>query len=79
MRSVSADSDEFPELTARLSGASAALILSVYADERVPLLAAVLLDSDGVVRARWEIDRTPSTREWPSSRLFAEVRPSPAG
>ncbi|MFF1691350.1 S1 RNA-binding domain-containing protein [Streptomyces sp. NPDC058254] len=64
MHSVSADSDEFPELTARLSGASAALILSVYADERVPLLAAVLPDSDGVVRARWEIDRTPSTRKW---------------
>ncbi|WP_406356113.1 S1 RNA-binding domain-containing protein [Streptomyces sp. NBC_01635] len=64
MHSASADEDEFPELTARLSGASAAMILSMYADERVPLLAAVLPDSNGVVRARWEIDPTPSTRKW---------------
>lgn len=64
MHSASADEDEFPELTARLSSASAAMILSMYADERVPLLAAVQPDSDGVVRARWEIDPTPSTRRW---------------
>ncbi|SFS64546.1 S1 RNA-binding domain-containing protein [Streptomyces sp. ok210] len=64
MHSASADEDEFPELAARLSSASAAMILSMYADERVPLLAAVMPDSDGVVRARWEIDPTPSTRKW---------------
>ncbi|MFD5783003.1 S1 RNA-binding domain-containing protein [Streptomyces sp. NPDC126933] len=64
MHSASADEDEFPELPARLSDASAAMILPMYADERVPLLAAVLPDSDGMVRARWEIDPTPSTRKW---------------
>ncbi|MEU3051466.1 S1 RNA-binding domain-containing protein [Streptomyces sp. NPDC006984] len=64
MHSASADEDEFPDLGARLSGASAAMILSMYADVRVPLLAAVLPDGDGVVRARWEIDPTPSTRKW---------------
>ncbi|MET7391683.1 S1 RNA-binding domain-containing protein [Streptomyces sp. NPDC005529] len=64
MHSATADEDAFPEITARLSSASAAMILSMYADDRVPLLAAVMPDSDGVVRARWEIDRTPSTRKW---------------
>ncbi|MEU3501977.1 S1 RNA-binding domain-containing protein [Streptomyces hundungensis] len=64
MHSVGADEDELPELSARLCDASAAMILPMYADDRVPLLAAVMPDSDGVVRARWEIDSTPSTRKW---------------
>ncbi|MFD6294209.1 S1 RNA-binding domain-containing protein [Streptomyces sp. NPDC060235] len=64
IHSVTADEDEFSELAARLASASAAMILSMYADDRVPLLAAVLPDSDGVVRARWEIDPTPTTRKW---------------
>ncbi|MFJ4498893.1 S1 RNA-binding domain-containing protein [Streptomyces sp. NPDC088864] len=64
MHSTTADEDEFPELAARLSAASAAMILSTDADERVPVLAAVMPDIDGVVRARWEIDPTPSTRKW---------------
>ncbi|NEA37979.1 S1 RNA-binding domain-containing protein [Streptomyces sp. SID11385] len=64
MHSATADEDEFAELATRLSCASAAMILSMHADDRVPLLAAVLPDSDGVVRARWEIDPTPSTQQW---------------
>lgn len=39
------------------------MILPMDVEERVPLLAAVLPDGDGVVRARWEIAPTPSTRK----------------
>ncbi|MEU1407790.1 RNA-binding protein [Streptomyces sp. NPDC005728] len=51
--SAVADEDDFPELAALISGADAAALLSVYADERVPLFTAVMPDRDGVVRARW--------------------------
>ncbi|MEV4190209.1 RNA-binding protein [Streptomyces toxytricini] len=47
------DDTEYQELTALVAGARAASALSLYADERHPLLYAVLPDSDGVVRARW--------------------------
>lgn len=30
----------------------------MYADERLPLLSAVMPDSDGVVRARWRAERS---------------------
>lgn len=53
IHSAVADENDFPELAARISGADAAALLPVYADERVPLLTAVIPDSDGVVRARW--------------------------
>ncbi|MER6345032.1 RNA-binding protein [Streptomyces sp. NPDC001595] len=53
-----ADEDEFPELAARITGAHAAALLPMYADERVPLLSAVMPDSDGVVRARWQAERS---------------------
>lgn len=36
-----------------LAGATAATVMSGYADEDVPLAAAVLPDDDGVLRARW--------------------------
>ncbi|MFF6786298.1 hypothetical protein [Streptomyces sp. NPDC012510] len=44
-----------PGLAARISAADAddAALLSVCADERAPLLTAVMPDGDGVVRARW--------------------------
>jgi len=45
---------EFPALfKAEMASARSAAIMSIYADESVPLLSAVLPDSDGVVRARW--------------------------
>ncbi|MFD0367583.1 RNA-binding protein [Streptomyces sp. NPDC127114] len=53
-----ADEGEFPELAARIAGAHAAAVLPVYADERRPLLSAVMPDSDGVVRARWQAERS---------------------
>ncbi|WP_181786216.1 S1 RNA-binding domain-containing protein [Streptomyces phytophilus] len=64
IHSAVADEDAFTELTARISGADAAALLPVYADEPGPLFTAVLPDSDGVVRARWRTDPTPSDRNW---------------
>ncbi|WP_282700555.1 RNA-binding protein [Streptomyces sp. CC219B] len=53
MCSGAVDEEGFPELAARISGAEAAMLLPLYADERVPLFTAVMPDDDGVVRARW--------------------------
>ncbi|MGW6907495.1 S1 RNA-binding domain-containing protein [Streptomyces sp. NPDC054940] len=71
IHSAIAHADEFPELAARISGADAAALLSVYAegsgpyaDGTAPLFTAVLPDSDGVVRARWRTEPTPSDRNW---------------
>ncbi|MFB9477976.1 S1 RNA-binding domain-containing protein [Streptomyces filamentosus] len=64
IHSAVADEDEFAELAARLSDAEAAALLSVYADERAPLFTAVMPDDDGVVRARWQTEPTPSDRNW---------------
>ncbi|WP_328419552.1 S1 RNA-binding domain-containing protein [Streptomyces sp. NBC_00443] len=64
MHNAIADQDAFPELAARMSGAVAAALLSVYADECAPLFTAVMPDSDGVVRARWRTEPTPSDRNW---------------
>ncbi|MET9656122.1 RNA-binding protein [Streptomyces sp. NPDC006510] len=60
IHSVVADEDDFPELSARISDADAAAILPVYADERIPLLSAVMPDRDGVVRARWQAEQSLS-------------------
>jgi len=46
------ESDQ-PAVRARLADATAATALSVYAEQRRPLMTAVLPDSDGVLRARW--------------------------
>ena len=54
--SFTADEDSYPEVPARLAGARAAMAISLYADERHPLLTAVLPDDDGIVRARWAAD-----------------------
>ncbi|MEV0175454.1 RNA-binding protein [Streptomyces sp. NPDC050803] len=56
MHSAVADEDTYPELAARMADADAASLLSMYADDRVPLLSAVMPDSDGVLRARWQAD-----------------------
>ncbi|MER7766905.1 S1 RNA-binding domain-containing protein [Kitasatospora sp. NPDC096140] len=62
--SVVADEDDFQAVAARVAGARAAALLSVYVDERTPLFTAVLPDDDGVVRARWGTEPTPSDRAW---------------
>ncbi|GLZ78168.1 hypothetical protein Afil01_29750 [Actinorhabdospora filicis] len=62
--SAIADETRLPELTARVTGARAAAALSVYSDERRPLLTAVLPDADGVLRARWRTEPTASDRDW---------------
>ncbi|MFC8143713.1 RNA-binding protein [Streptomyces paradoxus] len=64
IRSAVVDEDAFQELTARMSRARAAALLSVYAGERVPLCTAVMTDDDGVLRARWRTEPTPSDRDW---------------
>lgn len=58
IHSAIADEEGFPELVARISGADAAALLPMYVDERVPLLSAVVPDSDGVVRARRQAERS---------------------
>ena len=62
--STTADETQFAGLTAQITGARAAAALSVYTDERQPLFTAVLPDSDGVLRARWRTEPTPSDRHW---------------
>ncbi|WP_344016887.1 S1 RNA-binding domain-containing protein [Kitasatospora atroaurantiaca] len=62
--STVADETQFTALAAQLSGARAAAVLPVYVDERSPLFTAVLPDSDGVLRARWRTEPTPSDRDW---------------
>ncbi|MCX4564780.1 RNA-binding protein [Streptomyces albogriseolus] len=53
IRNVVVDETEYQELAALVADARAARALPLYADERSPLLQAVLPDSDGVLRARW--------------------------
>lgn len=62
--STTADETLFVELAAKITGARAAAALSLYTDERQPLFTAVLPDSDGVLRARWRTEPTPSDRHW---------------
>lgn len=62
--SVVADESHFAELAARVAGARAATVLSLYVDERHPLFTAVLPDDDGVLRARWRTERTRGDRDW---------------
>lgn len=53
--SCHAEDEHYPELPALLADARAALAISGYARDRHPLLAAVLPDDDGVLRARWDL------------------------
>ncbi|SNS84255.1 RNA-binding protein [Actinacidiphila glaucinigra] len=64
IHSAIADETAFPELTARMRSARAAALLSAYAGESVPLFTAVMPDNDGVLRARWRTEPTPSDRDW---------------
>ncbi|MFL5993340.1 MAG: S1 RNA-binding domain-containing protein [Streptomyces sp.] len=62
--STVADETQFEAVTSRLAGARAAGVVSMYAGEDLPLFTAVLPDSDGVLRARWQTEPTPSDRDW---------------
>ncbi|MEV6163280.1 S1 RNA-binding domain-containing protein [Streptomyces sp. NPDC052052] len=64
IRSAVADESEFAEMAAQVAEADAAALLPVSAVERVPVCTAVMPDSDGVVRARWRTEPTPSDRNW---------------
>ena len=62
--STVAEETQFEDVTSQLAGASAAGVVSMYAGEDLPLFTAVLPDSDGVLRARWQTEPTPSDRDW---------------
>ncbi|MDQ0764795.1 S1 RNA-binding domain-containing protein [Streptomyces canus] len=62
--STVADESQFEAVTSQLASASAAGVVSPATDERHPLFTAVLPDSDGVLRARWQTEPTPSDRDW---------------
>lgn len=62
--STVADETQFEAVTSQLAGARAAGIVSMHAGEDLPLFTAVLPDSDGVLRARWQTEPTPSDRDW---------------
>ncbi|WP_435972346.1 RNA-binding protein [Streptomyces sp. Qhu_M48] len=70
IHSAIAGEDDFPELSARISRSHAAALLSPYAGESVPLCTAVMPDNDGVVRARWRTEPTPSDRDWALRQLL---------
>ncbi|MGW6838457.1 hypothetical protein ACWGCI_34350 [Streptomyces sp. NPDC054949] len=74
--STTVDESEYGELAARVAGARAATALSLTLDERHPLFTAVLPDSDGVLRARWRTEPTPSDRNWALPRGPARGRGS---
>jgi hypothetical protein len=56
MTSRLADQAGYAELPALLADARAALAVSCIVDQRAPLLAGVLPDADGVLRARWSAE-----------------------
>ncbi|MGI5405254.1 S1 RNA-binding domain-containing protein [Streptomyces chartreusis] len=58
------DETQFEAVTSQLADASAASVVSMYAGEDLPLFTGVLPDSDGVLRARWQTEPTPSDRDW---------------
>ncbi|MEV6324319.1 S1 RNA-binding domain-containing protein [Nocardia sp. NPDC051787] len=62
--STIADETQFTELAAQITDARAATVLSLYVDERHPLFTAVLPDIDGILRARWRTEPTPSDHDW---------------
>ncbi|MEU4097807.1 RNA-binding protein [Streptomyces sp. NPDC026673] len=64
IHSAIADETAFPELTAHMRNARAAALLSANAGESLPLFTAVMPDNDGVLRARWRTEPTPSDRDW---------------
>ncbi|MEW1870078.1 S1 RNA-binding domain-containing protein [Streptomyces caelestis] len=64
INSTVADETQFEAVRTQISGARAVGVVSLATDERQPLFTAVLPDSDGVLRARWQTEPTPSDRDW---------------
>ncbi|WP_349307813.1 MULTISPECIES: S1 RNA-binding domain-containing protein [unclassified Streptomyces] len=62
--SLVVDETQFEAVTPQITSARAAGVVSLATDERHPLFTAVLPDSDGVLRARWQTEPTPSDRDW---------------
>ncbi|MER6290618.1 S1 RNA-binding domain-containing protein [Streptomyces sviceus] len=58
------DETQFEAVSSQITRASAVGVVSLTTDEPHPLFTAVLPDSDGVLRARWQTDPTPSDRDW---------------
>ncbi|MFJ4151975.1 S1 RNA-binding domain-containing protein [Streptomyces galbus] len=58
------DETQFEAVASQHAGARAVGVLSMYAGADLPLFTAVLPDSDGVLRARWQTEPTPSDRDW---------------
>lgn len=54
------DEEQSAELAALLAHARAAAVIPLTVDDRHQLLAAVLPDADGVLRARWRTEPAPS-------------------
>lgn len=68
IHSAICDEDAFPELASRISAASAAVLISGYAGEDMPLYTAVMPDNDGVVRARWRTEPAAGDQDQQPSR-----------
>ncbi|GAA3056209.1 S1 RNA-binding domain-containing protein [Streptomyces glomeratus] len=62
--STIADETEYQALAAQVVGSRSAAALPLDVDSRHPLFTAVMPDSDGVLRARWRTEQTPSDRNW---------------
>lgn len=58
------DETQFEAVASQLASAHAAGVVPMHAGEDLPLFTAVLPDSDGVLRARWQTEATPSDRDW---------------
>ncbi|NEE29431.1 RNA-binding protein, partial [Streptomyces sp. SID7982] len=58
------DETRFEAVTSQLAGARSAGVVSMYAGRDLPLFTAVLPDSDGVLRARWQTEPAPGDRDW---------------
>ncbi|MET9677316.1 S1 RNA-binding domain-containing protein [Streptomyces sp. NPDC006482] len=70
--SVTADESEYGVMAARLAGVRSAAVLPLSLDAPPPLFTAVLPDSDGVLRARWRTEPSPSDHDW---ALLTTLRP----
>ncbi|WP_010058960.1 S1 RNA-binding domain-containing protein [Streptomyces globisporus] len=58
------DETQFEAVISQLAGARSVGVVSMYSGEDLPLYTAVLPDSDGVLRARWQTEPTPGDRDW---------------
>lgn len=62
--STIADKTDLAKLSGKLATARAIVAIPLTVDDRHPLMTAVLPDPDGVLRARWRTEPTPSDLDW---------------